>query len=187
MSQCFSGQPPSDVTDGHLRSRMTHLSPTSQSFSAPPLGAPAGAPPPLTDMERDQFRATQGQAHRLRRPSGQNINIGFMLHRWFLVLEGELGNESVGFEEYRPLMVIAAVWLWGSGSPRVVFNDWWAKRVPVTEGELNHARSFIRCCSLPMTFRFHRAECVCVCALLRHLKPFVKIHLSSVQARLVCN
>lgn len=46
--------------------------------------------------------------------------------------------------------------------------------------------------SLPMTcrctvFRFLRAEvCVCVCKL-RHLKSFVKIHTSSIQARPVCN
>ena len=85
-------------------------------------------------------------------------------------------------------MVIAAVWL------RAEVLHVWSSRLVGQEGPSDRRGTepcqIIHHYSLPTTyrctvFRFHRAE-VCVCKL-RHLKSFVKIHLSSVQARPVCN
>ena len=176
--------------DGHLWSQERHTQVPRARVFWPPPGAPlAVAPPPLTDKEKGPIQSDSMPGSQTQTPSGAEY------HYWLCVTQMVSGAGRWTLQwvlwvwGIRTAMVIAAVWLWGSGSPRVVFNDWWAKRVPVTEGGLNHARSFIiTLCPRPTGARssiFTGQRCVCVQT--RHLKSFVKIHLSSVQARPVCN
>lgn len=164
LSGCFSGQPPSaqDRRTSQI-TRMTHLSPTSQSFPT------SSRSPPCRCSSSTNRHGKGTSSERLKARVTDSDAFGAEYHYWLYVTQMVSGAGRWTWQwvhwvwGIQTAMVIAAVWLWGSGSLRVVFNDWWAKRVPVTEGELNYARSFIHCCSLPMTFRFHRTEgCVCV-------------------------
>ena len=182
LSGCFSGQPPNGI-DGHLWSRDRHTRIPRARVFWPPLGggAPlAVAPPPPTDMEKGPIQSDSMPGSQTQMPSGAEY------HYWLYVAQmvSGAGRWTLQWVRWvwgiRTAMVTAAVWLWGSGSPRVVFSDWWAKRVPVTEGELNHARSFfVTLCPWPTGARssvFTGQRCVCANSdTLNHLWRFIRL------------
>lgn len=99
----FQASLPGHRISAHLWPREWHTwVPRARVFWSPPGTPLAAAPPPVTDTEKGPIQSYSMPGSQTQMPSEQNIVIGFVLHRWCLVLEGELCNESVGSKEHRP-------------------------------------------------------------------------------------
>ena len=192
LSGCFSGQPPSawDWRTSLIR-RPTHLHPKSQSFLTSSrrrspscsCSSPTNRYGKGTNSERLNARVTDSNTFRGR------ISLLALCCTdgvWCWKVNSAMSPLGLRNTDRHGNCCCVAVGQW--------FSTCGLQRLMGQEGPSDRRGAepcqIILRYSLPMTyrctvFRFHRAE-VCVCKL-GHLKSFVKIHTSSIQARPVCN
>lgn len=126
LSRCFSGQPP-QRTD--RRTSLDHENDTPESHEPEfsDRGAPAGAPPPLTDMERGPVQSDSRPGSQTQTPSGRISLLALCYTDGFWCWKVNLVNSPVGLrntDRYGNCCCVAvgqwfsAQWSSTTGGPR---------------------------------------------------------------------